>query len=103
MKIIPELSEYIEEEIDDAKKYISKALEWKEKNRQLADVFYSLSLEEMRHMQILHGDVSRLIDESRKKDGDPPASMLAVYDYLHKRQIDRASEVKAMQTMYKEG
>ena len=102
MKIIQKLSDMISEEIDDAGKYIKCALKYKDENRGLADTFNNLSNEEMRHMQILHGEVAKLIDRYRQEHGDPPDDMLAVYDYLHGKQIDKASEVKAMQIMYKE-
>lgn len=102
MKIIEKLSDMISEEICDAEKYIKCALKYKDENRGLADVFNSLSNDEMRHMQILHGEVVKLIEQYRQKKGEPPADMLAVYNYLHEQQIDHASDVKAMQILYKE-
>ena len=56
-----------------------------------------LSGEEMRHMQMLHNQVVKLIDNYRRTEGEPPASMLAVYDYLHQKFIDHAKEIKVMQ------
>ena len=103
MKIIQTLSEYIEDETQDASKYAKMALEWKDKNRGLADVFFTLSQEEMKHMTMLHGEVVKLIEEHQKTKGEPPADMLAVYEYLHKRQIEHAAEVKQLQAMYREG
>lgn len=97
------MSDYIEDEIDDSCKYAKLALEWKEKRRALADVFYNLSLQEMQHMQILHNEVVKLIDEYRSQKGEPPEGMLAVYDYLHKKQIEHAEEAKRYQSMYKDG
>ena len=103
MKIIEKLSEYIEDEIDDSCKYAKMALEWKDKKRGLADVFFTLSQEEMRHMTMLHGEVVKLIEEYRREKGEPPVEMLAVYDYLHKKQIEHAEEAKRYQSMYKDG
>jgi len=103
MKIIRELSERISEEIEDAKSYALLALEEKEEHRSLADTLFTISTEEMRHMQLLHGEVVRLITEYRQTKGEPPADMMAVYEYLHKKQVQGAGEVKALQAMYKEG
>ena len=43
------------------------------------------------------------ISQYRKEKGEPPAAMMAVYEYLHKQQIGKAAEAKAMQSLYQEG
>lgn len=57
----------------------------------------------MKHMQMLHAEVVKLIDEYRKEKGDPPAAMQAVYDYVHERNIEEAAKVKGSQALYRDG
>jgi ferritin len=102
MKIIKILSEQISEEICDAKKYAKMALEYKDEYPDLSRDLYSLSMQEMDHRTILHNRVTEMIKRYREEHGEPPADMLAVYDYLHKQQIEKALEVKSLQAMYKE-
>lgn len=102
MKIIRDTCDYISEELDDAEKYIKRAIEVKQDYPELAELFNMLSSEEMKHMQMLHNQVVKLIDNYRKTEGEPPASMLAVYDYLHQKFIDHAKEIKILQQMYME-
>lgn len=102
MKVISELSDMISEEIEDADKYVSCALRYKDTYKNLAEVLFTISTEEMRHMSMLHTEVVKLIEQYRREKGEPPADMLAVYDYLHKKQIENASSVKSKQTLFKE-
>ena len=102
MQIIKCLSELISEELGDARQYIEQAQEWQTSQPTAADLFYRLSLEEMEHASKLHAEVARLIAEYRASEGEPPTEMLAVYNYLHQKQIDKAAKIKTMQSMYKD-
>ena len=102
MKIIKILSEKIEEELCDAKAYAKMAIEYKEEYPDLSRDCYNLSMQEMDHKTVLHNRATEIIKRYREENGEPPADMMAVYDYLHKQQIEKALEVKTLQTMYKE-
>ncbi len=102
MKIIKMLSEMINDEIDDAKKYAKLAVKYKEENPVLAQIFYGMSTDEYRHgAVVLHEKVSDIIKQYRKDHGEPPEAMLAVYNYLHEKHIEKANEAKMYQEQYK--
>lgn len=101
MKLIEKLSEMVDEEIGDAHKYAKYALEYKDTNPNLSKVFFDLSGAEMQHMTMLHTEVAKLIEKYRQEKGEPPEGMKAVYDYLHRKQIEKSAEVKTLQGMYR--
>lgn len=101
MKIIKTLSEMIEEELEGAEHYAKMALTQKEAYPALARVLDEISRQEMNHVNLLHGEVAKLIEQHRKERGNPPAAMLAVYEFLHERHIAKANIVKTYQNQYR--
>ena len=101
MKLIKEITEMIEDELEGAEHYTKLAVKHKSDNSILAKTFYDISTDEMRHVDLLHSEVVKLIEEHRKTKGEPPASMMAVYDFLHEKHIEEAKEVKMYQNQYK--
>ena len=101
MKIIQKLSDQIDEELEDANKYIKCAMKVKEEQPDLAKLYYTLSLEETKHATMLHDEVKKIIAAYRVKNGEPPKEMMFIYNYLHEKQIDRASKIKAKQDSFK--
>ena len=102
MKIIKTLSKRIEEELNDAKSYVTMAIEYKDERPELSRTLYTISTQEVEHSNMLHNEVAEIIRKYRETNGEPPSDMMAVYDYLHKEQIAKALEVKTLQAMYKE-
>ena len=102
MKLIKKMSEMISDEIEGAECYAKKSLEYKDDKPDLARMFYNVSVTKMDIMNTLHDGVVGIIKEYREEHGEPPEAMQAVYDYLHEKEIEEASEVKALQALYKE-
>lgn len=101
MKIIKCLSEKIEDELHDAEEYIDLAMKWKSEEPDTAELFYTLSTEEMGHVDKLHQEVTELIEDYRKEKGEPPKDMMVLYEYLHEKHIGTATQIKIKQGMYK--
>lgn len=101
MTIIKKLSEMINEEVEGAEHYAKCAVKYKDENPTLAKTFYDISVDEMRHVNLLHDEVVKLIEEYRKANGEPPAAMMAVWEYMHEKQIEETNEVKQYQNQYR--
>ena len=101
MEIIKQLVTKIDDELEDAEKYIKCAYKVKDKYPQLAETYYTLSLEEMKHMTMLHDQVVKIINEF-KKTNEVPAGMQTLYDYVHEREIKWAAKIKAKQDGFKQ-
>ena len=102
MKIIKKLSEMIIDEVDGAKEYATEALMLKDEKPEIANMFYNMSNEELGHVNALHIAVVSLINEYRAEHGDPPEGMMAIYNFLHEKQIKSVAEVKAMLAQFRE-
>lgn len=102
MEIIKKLSKHIDSEIEDATHYAKEALKCREENKSLATVFYNLSLDELKHASMLHGEVVKIIEEYKKTNGEPPTEMLAIYKYVHEEEIEKTQKAKNYQQMFHE-
>lgn len=101
MKLIKELEEKIEDEIHDIKEYAKMATELKPDHPNLAQVLYNISVQEDAHQAAIHGEVVKLIEEYRRTHGAPPPAMMAVYEYIHQRHIEKLAEARRYQDIYK--
>lgn len=66
MEKISELSDYIGDEIADARKYLEAANKYKTSDPELAQLYYHLSEEETKHMQMLHEWALKKLQESQR-------------------------------------
>lgn len=101
MKLIHELENLIEEEIHDVKKYAKMAAALKTEHPTLAQTLYTISAQEDAHQAAIHSEVVKIIAEHKRTKGEPPAAMMAVYEYVHNKHIDALAEAKRYQEVYK--
>ena len=101
MKLIRKLEELIEDEIHDVKKYAKMASEVKAEHPSLAQTLYTISTQEDTHQAALHSEVVKIIEGYRKTHGEPPAAMMAVYEYIHQKHIDNLAEAHRYQDVFK--
>lgn len=101
MKLIKYLTDAIEEEIEGVKGYAKKAVELKDEHPGLAQVLYNISVQEDAHQAALHKEVVKIIEDHRRTHGEPPAAMMAVYEYIHQKHIDALADARRYQDVYK--
>lgn len=100
MKIIECISEDIEATMDLAENNIQKAIMYKNDYPIAAKSYYNKSVALMDSIKPQHDVVVALIEAYRKEKGEPPAPMMAIYNYLHERHINKAAAIKNLQDMY---
>ena len=89
-------------EIKLAHKYAKCALEFKTEHSVLADTYYKLADEKLKHVGLLHAQVVNIINEYKKEHGDPPELMQSLYDMLHKQHIEDTLKVRNALALYRE-
>ena len=101
MLIIKHLSEMIQAEIQDAEKYAKHAVSYQDKDPELAAVFFRLANEELVHMDLLHDQVVRIINEYKASGNNPPEGMLMIWDYLHGELVRDVNEIREIMSFYR--
>ena len=103
MKIIKNMSKDIEYVLDKAEEYARNAILLKNDYPTIAQRYWTYSGTYLDIMSGLHDEIVNLINIYRKTEGEPPAPMMAIYNYLHEREMNKAVAVKKLQEMFKTG
>lgn len=101
MKIIEKMMDQIEEEMEGAQAYINCAMKWKDEDVLLAKMYADISTDELKHAMMLHEGSVRLINQYKQTGEVVPPEMQAVYDYLHKKHMEKFNAIKLEQAMFK--
>lgn len=100
MKVIKDMSEDIEKTLDMAECNIKKAIEYKMDYPLAAQAFYNKSVALMNTIKGQHDAVVTLIEGYRKEKGEPPEPMMAIYNYLHEKQMTQSVGIKYLQELF---
>ena len=94
MKILGTMADMIDGELKQAECYVNEALDNQEEYPDVSNDYISLAQGNLDRVNALHNRSTKLIEAERKEHGDPPESMLKVYEYLHRKHIERAADVR---------
>ena len=100
MWIIQELAEMSLEEVEGADHYITRALQLQKKRPKLADTLFKMSSDEMVHSKSLLDMADAIIGEA-KGENEELEEIIPVYNYIFRKQTERAAQVKAKHAIYK--
>ena len=79
---------------------VKKAIMYKTEYPIASRAFYAKSVALMETIKATHDAVVALIEGYKKEKGEPPAPMMAIYDYMHERHINKTAAIKSLQDMY---
>lgn len=88
----------MQDELKDAQKYINCAMEYKDKDKMLAEMYYNLSTQEMKHHDEIMAHATRILKEHPAYDKD---KMQIIFDWEKEREMEWAKDIKMKQAMYK--
>ena len=101
MVVISNISDTIESLLDRAEEHIEYAHSIKDSYPAIAQAYYNLSLSEIGAIGGFHEQVTKLIEDYRKANGEPPERMMGRYEYIHEKHIQKANKVKVLQGLFK--
>lgn len=99
MKMIKDLVEHLDEEIEGAKEYAEKYVEYKAKgNMSRANKYKEMATDELKHTGYIHEFAVQEIEEL-KKIYTPPVDMLDKWNKAHKEYVEKVAWIKQMLTL----
>lgn len=96
MRTIAQIVKDIKGELRGAKHYAELANKYKDEDDSLAEMYASMSNQELGHVNTMHAQVVRIINDHRRKHGEPPEAMKAIWDLEHQQMVEEVAEVKRL-------
>lgn len=101
MKVIAELCDFLEDELDGVVQYANAAVHYKAEYKELADMFFSMASTEATHLKNIHTWIVKFIDKVKKEGMQTvPQGMLDVWAWRHKKLVEKFNEAEVILQNY---
>jgi len=101
MRKVQDLAEHIREEITDAEKYARAAMEHRDTDKQLADMYMRLADGELAHARMEHDQAVRIIRERKDAGEEIPKGMMEMWEWEHRIDVEDEAAVRVLMEMYR--
>jgi DNA polymerase/3'-5' exonuclease PolX len=100
MKILAELIEKAEDTLEEVEFYGRQAQHLKVTDKSVADLYNKLATTHIEIYGNIHREIVNLIEEHKRTGHQPPPEMLAIWNYEHKKLIERFTKAKNIVNEY---
>ena len=91
----------IADEREGAEHYAKKALRYKDFDRELADMYHSMSKQEATHAENLYAQGHRIMCKIKENDPEDYKKMLWAWEWEHEKTMEELGEARVLQEMYR--
>jgi rubrerythrin len=99
MKEIKWIAETIDSELEAAEHYAKAVHHYKDSDKELSRLCVTLAEAEMEHVDRLHRQAVRVINEYKETGREAPAAMQAVWNWQHEKMIERTIAIQKILSM----
>ena len=101
MKVLKDLIQKADDTLDEIEWYAEKAHHLKMDHRAIADTYIKIAEMHISIYGMLHERMTAVIEEHRRQSGEPPKTMLAIWEYEHEKLVKEFAEAKYLIEEYK--
>lgn len=101
MKIIKDLIEKMDDTLEEIEFYAKEAHHLRAEHKSLADTYAKVGEMHVEIYKMLHDRVVALINEEKQKGVAVPPEMMAIWDFSHRRLIERFNRARYILEEYK--
>ena len=101
MKCIEAIIGDIMEEVEGAEHYAKLALRYKDSDRDLAEMYHSMSKQEAMHAENLYAQGHRIMCRIKEQDPEDYKKMLWAWEWEHEKTLEELAEARVLQDMFR--